>query len=245
MSRTHRVYLPEAHAPGDAALRLPEEEERHVQQVLRARQGDRIEVLNGRGDRFAGEFLCLAVPGARRAAGAVRIVELLEREEPPPLLAMALALTRTDAFEDALRRAVELGATALWPLASDNAVVELKGDRAQKRRERWTRIAVEALKQCERLHLPEVQEAIDVDQALGQCETRHIDPVALLERGDALPRLAALRTDRPTAIFVGPEGGWSAPEREHLRKRARCATLGPRILRAETAALAALALWNN
>jgi len=113
--------------------------------------------------------------------------------------------------------------------------------------ERWQRIAVESLKQCERRWLPEVAPPVELEALLADLKTRDITPVVLLERAKDVPPLSGMRDKLASVgvcLLIGPEGGWSPEEAELLRKSGTAASLGDAILRSETAALAALALLS-
>ncbi len=239
--RTLRCLARGAALREGAEFDLPEEEGRHLAQVLRARAGGMVEVLDGRGGLAVAEVL---------EAGKSRVrvtVRSLSPPEPPPArrIELAPALTRTDAFEDMLHRGVELGMTGLWPIVADHSVVDLDGRRAAARLERWGRIAGEALKQCERRWLPELDAAAPLEVRLARTVEAGLVPIALVERDAGAPALSALAVGlRGTGVLLlaGPEGGWSARERKLLQDRARPVSLGGAILRTETSCLAALAL---
>jgi 16S rRNA (uracil1498-N3)-methyltransferase len=240
-----RVYRCFARLDGVKAgdrLTLSAEESRHLVSVRRAAARLSVVLCDGEGTVATGTLERAAHDGA-----LVRIEALEAQPEPSPARELALALTRTDAFDDALHRAVELGVTAIHPVLGDHSVVDLDGRRAEKRVARWERITVEALKQCERAWLPGVSAPAPLHGRLEDFRARGITPVALLERDrDARPLhdMRGTLLDRDIAVLVGPEGGWSGGERALLVETPGVlrATLGDAILRAETAAIAALAI---
>ena len=210
--------------------------------VRRAVAGGRVVVVNGRGT----EADALLVEAGRRHA-RLEITDRLRLEPtPPPAIEIAPALTRTSAFDDMLQRAIELGATAIRPVAAQRGVVRLDERKARSRAERWNRLAVEALKQCERIWLPEVNEPTALCEVLSAVQGSGTEAVVLSERSEtAAPLLEVLRAgpNRPRCFFFGPEGGWSDEERAIFEAAgARHASFGRTILRAETAVLAALAI---
>lgn len=217
---------------------LTREEATHLTRVLRARAGDRVVVLDGRGHRAEA-----VVTDAK--SGALELGAVAEFPRPTPALELALALTRTEAFEETLARAIELGITGFRPIACEHGVVRLDASRRAARLERWRRLAIERLKQCERLWLPTLHEPAAVAEAVGAVGAAGLTGVALLERTDCpslTDALAALGPAAPVCLFIGPEGGWEAGERQALESSCRPASLGAAILRSETAALAAVAL---
>lgn len=239
--RTLRAFVEGIAFREGAGFDLPGEESRHLSQVLRAREGMVVELLDGQGGLARAE-----VTHAGKTRVTVRIGSV-EHPEPPPSRRVELApsLTRTDAFDDMIHRAVELGMTALRPIAADHAVVELDAPKAQARLERWGRIVREALKQSERRWLPELEAPAPLDRRLAGAAQEGLVPLALLERVEGVPRLSAelpSLAGRGVLILVGPEGGWSAGERKLLGEGVRPVSMGRAILRSETAALAALAL---
>ncbi len=239
--RVLRAYVEGAAFRDGAEFDLPEEESRHLSQVLRAREGMMVELLDGRGGLATAE-----VTHAGKSRVSVRI-ESLAPVEPPPARRIELApsLTRTDAFDDMLHRAVELGMTAFRPIAADHSVVELDARKAQARLERWGRIAREALKQSERRWMPVLEAPAGLSERLAWGQGEGILVLGLLERGEGIAALSGVLPDigrRGVLIVAGPEGGWSAGERKLLGEMACPVSLGSAILRAETASLAALAL---
>lgn len=222
-------------------LTLAPEEATHLAKVRRLRDGEEAFVLDGRGT----EARALAVDARR---GVLEVGDIVRREESPgPALELGLALTRTGAFEDVLARAVELGITAFRPIETEHAVVRLDERKAAARHERWRRLAIERLKQCERLWLPEFHEPLPLAPLLEALSAAAVVPVGLVERaGPDVPPLGGLARSlgaAPACLLVGPEGGWTAAEAALLAAPpCRPATLGSAILRAETAALAAVAV---
>ena len=239
--RVLRAFVEETPLREGAEFDLPGEESRHLSQVLRAREGMLVELLDGQGGLAVAEVI---------RAGKSRVSVRIDSVAPPlpaptRRIELAPSLTRTDAFDDMLHRAVELGATAFRPVAADHSVVELDAQKAVARLERWVRIAREALKQSERRWMPEFDAPAPLEPRLVRAEDAGLVALGLLERGEGIPALGSVLPDiagRGILIVAGPEGGWSAAERKLLGEKARPVSLGSAILRAETACLAALAL---
>jgi len=241
--RTLRCYCDDQEFRPGGDILLSEDEGRHLGTVLRARVGFQVEVLDGAGGLAFGE-----VTEGGKAGWRVAIREVapaVPRRAHP--LELAPALTRTDAFDDALHRAIELGMTAFRPVLSERTVVELDEKKSARRMERWRRIAVESIKQCERRWLPEIAAPVDLEEAIDEVRLRGLTPVVLLERASDIPPLSTQK-DKLSAVgvclLIGPEGGWSPSEVEYLRENSTALSLGNAILRSETAALAALALLS-
>lgn len=238
-----RIYrcFHDANFPTGARIVLDESEAQHLGSVRRAEVGDQVHLFNGRGVE------CAATIEEARKKSVTLLVGAPLRQQPTPTrrTVLAVAITKGSDYDDMLQRSIELGVTDFQPLLTDRTIVELDPFKIQKRLERWQRISIEALKQCERLWLPVLEPPLPLDEYLrqGSAPTR----IVLRERAGSIPPLAELlhnhRADS-VAMLIGPEGGWSPADIEEI-EAAGClpATLGgDAILRTETAALAALAL---
>jgi 16S rRNA (uracil1498-N3)-methyltransferase len=228
-----RLYVPHDLAPG-AELALDEGQSRYLAAVMRRAAGDEVAVFNGRD----GEWRARVTAVGKRAVSLV--VETQTR--PPasgPDLDLVIALVKRARLETIVEKAAELGARRVRPVVTERTNAD------HTRVERLQAIAVEASEQTGRLDVPEVAETVKLERLLAGWEPGR----RLLfcdEAGDAPPVLEAVREGGPWAILIGPEGGFSPREREILRglPYAVPATLGPRILRADTAAISALTLWQ-
>jgi len=201
-----------------------------ISRVLRLRSGDRIVVLDGRGAAWEA-----ALSEVRNGAVVVRCERPAAcATEPSRAVTLFAAVLKGDRQEWMVQKAVELGVARIQPILTAHGVARPGADKA----ERWRRIAQEAAEQCERAIVPPIADPIPVSA------TRW-PGLALIctERGGMPLKAAITSTDEALAVFIGPEGGWEAAELALLlEKGAIAASLGPRILRAETAALAALAM---
>jgi 16S rRNA (uracil1498-N3)-methyltransferase len=214
----------EASIEGDTA--------KHLRKVLRAEEGQKYEISDGNAIYLA------EITGFGKQRVEFRVLEQCEREAPPSRVRLYAALVKFDHFEWMIEKATELGVERITPVVAFRSDYGL--DRAAvKRRERWLRIAAEAGQQSRRVAPPRVDETIEFDAALTDAA-----PVRLFldeERGapavlDALPGPLT-----QASVLVGPEGGWDPRERAAALEAGWSAvSLGPMILRAETAALAAL-----
>jgi 16S rRNA (uracil1498-N3)-methyltransferase len=220
---------------------LSPEESRHLSQARRAGLGAEVMVLNGRGDRGRGEL----IRGDKKAA-AVRI-DSVERCAPSqPGLTLYVGGLKQAAWDEVLRYAGELGVDRLVWLQSDHAVAELKKDRVEEKRARWRDKLIQSLKQCGNPFLPELAVCFSVEESLAETETEGegVRLVAAL-RGEPAPigKALAARGEGDIRVWIGPEGDFS--EREYgwfAAAGVRPVSLGPRILRAETAVLATAAV---
>jgi 16S rRNA (uracil1498-N3)-methyltransferase len=216
------------------------EEARHLTRVLRVEPGQRFEISDNHNVYLA------QVETAHKENVIFRTLEKLPAAAPSARLVLYAALIKFDRFEWIVEKATELGVTELVPVEaarSDRGLEKAAG----KRLERWRRIALEASQQSRRLHLPEIEEAIPLAQAIARTGTNRY---VLDENPGAAPLVSALpsaRTAEDTvAILTGPEGGWTDEERANFTPAGWIpVSMGPLILRAETAAIAALAVVSQ
>ena len=216
---------------GQAELRG--EEARHLTRVLRVEAGQRFEISDN-----AAVYLA-TVAEARGERVVFRIEEPIASPPPPVRVTLCAALIKFDRFEWIVEKATELGVDRIQPI--ETARVE-KGlfEASRKRAERWERIARESSQQSRRARLPEILAAVRFDVALAAAT----DVRVFLDEETAPPLLRTLPESFDTAaLLLGPEGGWTDREREQaIAAGWRPASLGPQILRAETAAVAALSV---
>ncbi len=202
--------------------------------VMRQRAGDAIGLFNGR----EGEWLAVLEPTGRRWC-RLSVGEQLREQVSEPGPALAFAPLKRTRQEFLIEKATELGAARLEPVFTERSVVD------RLNRERLRTIAVEAAEQCGRLTVPGIGAPIPLEAWLAE---RPLDGSLYLadEARDGPPFVQALADHGPGDLLVGPEGGFSPDERAALREREDVVpvSLGPRVLRAETAALAALACWQ-
>lgn len=216
--------------------------------VLRLKPGDEVFVFDGEGS----EYLC-RIESLRREAAALSIVEEVGPASPesPLDLRLALALLKGEKFDLAVQKATELGVTCITPVMTKLSDIRLRDERdAEKRTARWRRIALEAAKQSGRARLPLIEEPLPFDSLL---ESVRPAPDAwrmlFAERGgQSLAQSFEPSSPRPQSLtaLVGPEGGWTDEEIQAARATGwQIVTLGGRILRAETAAIAVIALLQH
>jgi 16S rRNA (uracil1498-N3)-methyltransferase len=245
--RRYRCHHPDPWEVG-SRIALDEDESAHLARVRRVEAGDEVFVVDGRGRE------ALARVAALTKRTVTLEVESLSRQVPPPAhrLGLVISLTKSTDFDDVMRRAVELGATDILPMVSGRCVVR-EGDKGKsaQRAARWRRLLVEAVKQCESLWLPVLHEVKPIDAVVATVQAAHTVNLVLAERaGEESPLLEELMSGEARArdvfLHVGPEGGWDESDRAlHAGIGAIAVSLGPVILRAETAALAALAIASH
>ncbi len=239
-----RIFQPgplaEARAAGNE-VELGAEAVRHLGRVLRLGPGDAVRLFDGHGGEYAATLTALD-----KRAGRARLDAFDERESESPLtLELVQGLAKGERMDFAIRKAVELGVTRIVPVATARSVVRLDGERAEKRHAHWRGVIVAACEQCGRNRLPELAPVTALTEWLATPRQGLVlDP----EGGDGLRALAA--PDGPVSLLVGPEGGLDAAELDRAEAAGlRRLRLGPRVLRTETAPLAALAavqtLWGD
>jgi len=231
----------------ESAIHLSSEESHHLARVVRLRDGDEAFVFDGCGR----EYRCRVAQADARAA-QLEVVEALADEVESPLdLTLAQALAKGEKFDLIVQKAAELGVRKIVPLITANADVKLSDERAEKRAERWRRIALEALKQSGGRRLVEIQSPMALADFIAATQEQSAAPFVLLvfsERGGAAVSVVLSNEDyaRRVIALIGPEGGWDTSELDLLAASgARAVTLGPRILRTETAAVVAVALIQH
>ena len=239
-------YIEGRGEPG-ASARLLSEEAKHASQVLRLRPGEEIFAVDEAGARFLAELTEVS-----KAECVCEIKEALPDNEPPVRVSVYQGLPKADKLDFIVQKLTELGAARVAPVKMERCVVKLDGKDAEKRRERLQRIAREAAKQCKRGHAPEVLAPRTWKQLEG--EMRKHDLLLVPWEDAAGYGMSAARDEfkgaRDIGIVIGPEGGMSESEVQALVELgAKPVTLGPRILRTETAAVAACAmtmmLWGD
>jgi 16S rRNA (uracil1498-N3)-methyltransferase len=218
------------------AVALDRAQTHYLADVMRARPGEIVLLFNGQDGEWRARIDALAKAGA----ALVPVARTREQAAESDLWLLAAPLKR-DCADLVAEKATELGVARLWP------VFTRRTQSGRINAERLRARTIEAAEQCERLSLPTLGEAMALDRALGDWPTERT--LILLDEAGEAPPLADLAhawTGGPAALLVGPEGGFDPDERAWLRRFdfVRPATLGPRILRAETAAIAALAIWQ-
>jgi 16S rRNA (uracil1498-N3)-methyltransferase len=237
-----RFYCPQQLVVG-STIALPDHVAHHLQ-VLRLDTGAQITLFDGAGGEYAATLSSLE---KRRAAAEIKL--FMPREaELPHAITLAQALPEGSKMDWIVEKAVELGATAIQPLAAQRCVVRLSTERAAKKSAHWQGIIIAAAEQCGRNRLPHLADTADFGAWIGQHDMHR--RILLTPRADQpLSGWARHHPAQPVTLVVGPEGGFSeAEEAAALAHGALALSMGPRVLRTETAGLAALAaltaLWG-
>ncbi len=248
MSATPRLFV-NADLSAGAQIALAREDAHYLLNVMRRSAGDPVRVFNGRD----GEWAAMIARADKRNA-SLNVGACTRVQTQPPDLELAFAPVKKARTDFIVEKATELGARSIQPVMTRFTQSErVRVDRLQA-------LVKEAAEQTERLDLPQVSEAVKLEAFLDAfpaerrllyCDEAGDDPDAPWggEGGRARPIRAALSDAQASdgwTILIGPEGGFSAEERRRLRAEAFClpVTLGPRILRADTAAAAAMSVWQ-
>jgi 16S rRNA (uracil1498-N3)-methyltransferase len=235
--KSMRRFFAEPERFTESGVTLAEDETRHLRDVLRLQVGDVIAVFDGTGREYHG--MIWAINKRDCTISALTAVSPASPESPLELT-LAAGVLKGDKFDLIVQKAVELGVSRLVPL---NAVrSEIRAPDRSKRTERWRRIALEATKQCGRALLMQIGPIQTVDELLARSEGDEI--LFFSERGGE--RSSALVGSPELTAIVGPEGGWDDLELSAAQNAGtRIVTLGGRIMRAETAAIAVAAILQH
>jgi 16S rRNA (uracil1498-N3)-methyltransferase len=214
----------------------------HLAKVLRMPVGAAITLFNGNGCEFAATLLEI---GKKTVIAQIGHETAIERQSPLAIH-LGIAMSKGDRMEWVIQKATELGVTAIIPLYSERCEIKLKGERAQKKWQQWQQISIGACEQSQRNRLPHIHLPTALDDWLAQCQAEQ--KYVLHHRTEQ--QLNAAEKPDSVALLIGPEGGLSEAEiakAEQQGFKALC--LGPRVLRTETAPLAAISimqfLWGD
>lgn len=231
-----RFFCPLPDEPS-GTVDLPPQVAHHIDRVLRLSDGDGVTLFDGRGREFSARL----VRRGRQFGAALEAASSPQRESPVRVTLLQ-CLAASDKMDWVVQKAVELGAVCVQPVASRRAVLKLSGERAQRRVEHWQQIAVSACEQCGRNHVPEVLPVLSLPQALAEAQGQKL---VLHPEGGRSLREQSLDADRPVTVLIGPEGGFDGEELAAAQAAGfRSLTLGPRVLRTETAGAAVLSALN-
>ncbi|WP_394781195.1 16S rRNA (uracil(1498)-N(3))-methyltransferase [Undibacterium sp.] len=233
-----RFYCPAPLAIG-ATISLPDEAAHHIF-VLRQTAGDSVTLFNGEGGAYVAT---LTNVGKKQVEAEVKLF-LPEETELPYALTLAQALPEASKMDWIIEKAIELGAGTIQPLAAQRCVVKLSAERAEKKQAHWQGIIVSAAEQCGRNRLAHLSPLTEVGKWLAQQDMHK--RILLTPRAEtSLADWSRHHPPQAVTLMVGPEGGFSEAEEDlAIRQGVVALSMGPRILRTETAGLAAIAMLN-
>ena len=239
--RTARFHVPEA-APG-ARVSLPEHSAHHAREVLRLRSGASVLVFDGLGNEFEATLDQVSRAGVNLRLGG----PVAARPESPLHLVLAMPPLKGDRMETAIEKATELGAAEVWPVITARTDAAARPALKGSRQDRWDKVASGAAEQCGRAVVPRVAPTLALDEMIrAPFEGLRV----VFEATEGLKPLADLPKPESLLVLVGPPGGFEPSELERLQSAGfHPASLGPRVLRTETAAIAAITaaqvLWGD
>ena len=222
---------------------LPEAAAIHAARVLRLQEGDAVTLFNGEGGEYAGNIAAI-----RKTGVSVSLNSYCPGERESPMdITLIQALVTGDKMDWVVQKAAELGVTRILPVMTRRSVLRLGGERAEKRVGHWQAVAIGACEQNGRNRVPSVGPISSLSDALDE----HSGSIKFALQPDSAATLGSVRTPaQPLALLVGPEGGFSDEEIAAMHDAQCCfIRLGPRVMRTETAGIAALAaiqtLWGD
>ncbi|MEN6462515.1 MAG: 16S rRNA (uracil(1498)-N(3))-methyltransferase [Syntrophomonas sp.] len=240
----HRIFVaPHNVNIVDRLVVIDDEQARHIERVLRLKSGDSLTAFDGTGAEYN-----LRLQGRidGTLVGEIEDIRAANRE-PQLRLALIQGIAKGDKMDTIIQKAVEIGISAIYPVVTQYSVVRLDKEKAEKKVNRWQTIAREACKQCRRNLIPEIKPVMDLQACYSHIKDA---PVIMLYENETEIRLRTVLEqnadklkNNTVFLLVGPEGGFSPEEVAEVQSRGGAtAGLGPRILRTETAGLAAASI---
>ncbi len=232
--RIPRIYTRQTLST-DAIITLEEAPSRHIAKVLRMQVGRELVLFDGSGGEYRAQ-----ISEVSKKSVQVQLTDFCEEDRQSPLaVELAIGMSRGERMDWVIQKATELGVTAITPLFSERTEVKLNGERLTKKQEHWRQVAISACEQCQRNILPSINPAQQLDDWLSTTEAEL--KLVLHHRSDK--SLQDHRQPQSLALLIGPEGGLSSDEITRAQDKGfQPLTLGPRVLRTETAPIAALSL---
>jgi 16S rRNA (uracil1498-N3)-methyltransferase len=231
-----RFYIKQHQIRNGIAVLSPDQAH-HLRHVLRLRVGDEVELFDGKGLNVSGR---IERSGTEIHVGTLTILETPEQRRTSLLI--AVALIKFDRFEWMLQKGTELGVDRFFPLESRFSAIHIPAAKLETRLDRWRRIILEASKQSGRITVPEIQAPMPFTNFLAAPESAAAARFMLHEKAQE-PLKTVLPAGDTVLLCIGPEGGWHASETQAAEQAGfRLVSMGSRILRAETAALAAVSI---
>ena len=239
--RLTRIFVPGALAAG-LQIELPAQASAHLTRVLRLEPGAPLTLFNGAGGEYAATLL---PANGKHVHARITRHDSIERESP---LAVTLlqGIARGERMDLIVQKATELGVARVVPVLAERSVVKLDAKQRERKREHWQAIANSACEQCGRNRVPEIGAPLPLGDSLAGLAGDSRRFLLAADGDDALAQLAADGARQPVVVLIGPEGGLADNEQEFARAHGFVACrLGPRVMRTETAGLAALAVLQT
>jgi 16S rRNA (uracil1498-N3)-methyltransferase len=234
--RVPRIYTSQP-LQENAAVALEPGASQHLARALRMQVGDALLLFDGRGGQYPATITAVD----RKRVTVTTATHQPTEVESPLRVHLAIGMSRGDRMDWVVQKATELGISAVTPLVTERTELKLRGERAEKKRVHWQQVAISACEQCGRNHIPGIAAPASLADWLAQCDAEL--RLVLHHRADPAPVAA---TPASVALLVGPEGGLSTDEIAAAEAAGFASLrLGPRVLRTETAPLAALAIIQS
>ena len=242
----HRFFLSPDHCREDT-LTLGGSEAHHATRVLRVQIGERVSVLDG-----AGQILDCEVASTSGKSVSLSVISRVQVAAPSCAVTLLQAVPKGKIIESIVQKGVELGAARIVPIISERVVSQIDSEAAEAKAAKWQHVAIEAIKQCGNAWLPKVEPPVSLPSFLARAEKFELALVGCLEAGSRHPRawFENFRAEHNRApgnvgIWVGPEGDFTSQEYALIKRAGGCPiTLGPLVLRVETAAVYCLSVVN-
>ena len=242
----HRFYLPPEQCRGERFM-LIGGEAHHALHVLRLRRGEDVVVLDGTGGEYRAE-----VQNIKRDTVELSVIEKKQHASAPCRVTLLQAVPKGKLFETIIQKATELGAARVVPLLTERVVLDLDNKAAEKKTAKWQAVAIEAIKQCGSVWLPEVFPPVRITEVLARKEMIDLPLVACLEPDSKHPReyfdsfrRQQGRNPASVCIWIGPEGDFTPDEYAAIKAGGSLPiTLGSLVLRTDTAAVYCLSILN-
>lgn len=239
--RTTRFYLPQSLSP-NATVELTAEASHHAFTVLRLKEGAPLIVFNGAGGEYTAQIVSASKKSVMIQTDSFNPVD----NESPLLTHLAMGISKGERFDLVLQKATELGVSEITPLFTERTEVRLSKDREEKIQQRWQNIVINACEQSQRNRLPKLNTPVDFSVLLDNEKSEK----KIILHHHSQQSLDKTHKPKSVCLLVGPEGGFSDTEFQFATQQGFVAlTLGPRVLRTETAPLAALSvvqmLWGD
>ena len=226
----------------DSSLVLDGSAARHLSSALRMKAGQQITLFNGQGGEYAAE---LTEVGKNKVSAKVVEYRDIDRESALKVH-LAIGVSRGERMDLIVQKATELGATEITPLFTERTEVKLNGERLEKKVRHWQQIAISACEQCQRNQVPRINGPVTLDQWLSLSDQNTDEILKFVLHHRTEKRLSEHQPVNSICLLVGPEGGLG--EREitaTIEKGFQPLALGPRVLRTETAPLAAISIMQS
>lgn len=239
-----RLHIPGTYA-ADTDLEIDADKARYLTRVLRLRVGDSLSVFNGEGSEYTAAITSISRSNATLRVGAITSVQT----ESSLRVHLVQGISRGDRMDFVVQKATELGVKRVTPVFTEHGVVKLDAARAEKRRDHWQKIAVSACEQSGRVRLPLIDAPMPLKSWFGN-KPQRVDTELILNPSASTSLTKIEVPETKVCVLIGPEGGFSDAEFEDAGVAGfRAVSLGPRVLRTETAAIATLAvlqtLWGD